>query len=84
MQLLLGRNVKMDRLKMIQRAVELQALDEGLWAVPAFGTQPIGEAYLQQALRALHRVIEDGDERALELIAECAGTTARQVGNKDG
>ncbi len=36
-----------------------QAEDEGLWSVPAFGTQPISEAYLQQELRNLHRVIEE-------------------------
>lgn len=36
-----------------------QAEDEALWAVPAEGTQPIAEAYLQQELRRLHAVIEE-------------------------
>jgi hypothetical protein len=76
----------MDRLKLIKRAVAAQAMDEGLWAVPAFGTQPIGEAYLQQALRALHRVVEDGDMQALALIEECAECTQHitSEGDKDG
>lgn len=39
--------------------VEGQAKDEALWSVPAEGKQPIGEAYLQQELRHLHRVIEE-------------------------
>lgn len=38
--------------------VNQQAEDEGLWVVPALGTQPIMEAYLQQELRRLHALIE--------------------------
>jgi len=38
--------------------VETQAEDEGLWSVPAEGTQRIAEAYLQQELRKLHAAIE--------------------------
>lgn len=37
-----------------------QARDEALWAVYPDGTQSISEAYLQQELRRLHRVIEEG------------------------
>jgi len=46
------------RLKSIQDKVNEQAEDEALWSVPAEGTQRIAEAYLQQELRALHKVIE--------------------------
>lgn len=53
-------------LKAIQRAVDEQAEDEGLWFVPAEGTQFITEAYLQQELRSLHRVIETALGRLCE------------------
>lgn len=43
-----------------QALVDAQARDEGLWFIAA--TAP--EAYLQQALRELHRVIEQ--ERCVE------------------
>lgn len=43
----------------IQSLVDEQAEDEALWSVPAQGTQPIGEAYLQQELRRLHALIEN-------------------------
>lgn len=60
------------RLRMIQYAAKVQADDEGLWSVPAEGTQSITEAHLQQALRDLHRVIEEGDQAALSRIEESA------------
>lgn len=47
-------------------AVAAQALDEGLW----FDAKHISEAYLQQALRLLHKVIEDNDQKALDTIIE--------------
>jgi hypothetical protein len=56
------------RIKAIQEAVEAQAEDESLWFVGV----SIGEAYLQQALRDLHRVIETGDADALIRILEQA------------
>lgn len=49
----------------IQKHVDQQAEDEGVWSVPFEGLQPIGEAYLQQELRALHRTIEEA-HKALE------------------
>ena len=45
-------------LKTIRDFVDEQATDEALWSVPAERLQNIGEAYLQQELRALHQVIE--------------------------
>lgn len=62
----------MDRLRMIKYATEIQANDESLWATHLDGAQPIGEAHLQQALRNLHRVIEEGDMKALASIEESA------------
>lgn len=44
----------LQRLKKIQARVDEQADDEGLW----FRAQTAPEAYLQQALRELHRLIE--------------------------
>jgi hypothetical protein len=52
------------RLKMIHEAVNAQAEDETLWLMD----QTIGEAYLTQSLRWLHRVIESGDMEALAKI----------------
>lgn len=49
-----------DALLLIRETVDKQAEDEALWSVPAEGMQPISEAYLQQELRRLHKVIEDG------------------------
>ena len=56
-----------ERLEMIQKAVDTQAEDEALW----FENISAPEAYLQQALRDLHKVIEHGDEEALERIIDC-------------
>lgn len=56
------------RLEMIQKAINAQAEDQSLW----FHADHITEAYIQQSLRWLHRVIEDGDERALNSILEQA------------
>lgn len=50
------------QLARIQAVVTEQAEDEGLWSVPAVGTQPTAEAYLQQELRHLHAVIESNAE----------------------
>jgi hypothetical protein len=46
-------------LREIRAVVDRQAEDEGLWGVGVYGTQPITEAYLQQELRHLHKIIED-------------------------
>jgi hypothetical protein len=52
-------NVKLNEmLKPITDIINEQAKDEGLWSVPAYGTQSISEAYLQQELRRLHKAIE--------------------------
>lgn len=53
--------------KNIIKAVETQAKDHGLWFINVAAS----EAYLQQALRDLHRVIEDNDEQALARIIDC-------------
>lgn len=59
------------KLEMILKAVEAQANDATLWCAN-FPGEPfsisIGEAYMQQALRNLHRVIEDNDPTALQDI----------------
>jgi hypothetical protein len=52
-------------IRKIQSHVSEQAEDEALWSLPCdengkLKLQPIGEAYLQQELRHLHRTIEDG------------------------
>ncbi len=46
-------------LSSIREVVDRQAEDEGLWGIVLDGTQPITEAFLQQELRHLHKVIED-------------------------
>lgn len=43
----------------VKQLVLDQAQDEGLWAVPFEGQQPIMEAYLQQELRKLHAAVEE-------------------------
>ena len=45
-----------DRLAAIRALVDEQAEDEGLW----FVAQTAPEAYLQQELRRLHQLIEEG------------------------
>ncbi len=61
----------------ILKAVDAQINDETLWAVNIPGEEvqmSIGEAYLQQALRKLHLVIENNDLDALrEIIAQSEG-----------
>lgn len=59
-------NAVAKQLEMIKLAVEYQAKDPAIW-----NPQTIGEAYLVQALRDLHRVIEDQDEQALANIKDC-------------
>lgn len=55
------------QLAFIKRAVAMQAEDDSLWCVDGIS---IGEAYVQQALRDLHRVIESGDIAAINRIKE--------------
>lgn len=55
-----------DRMQLIRSAVKAQALDEGLWGE----TVHIAEACLQESLRDLHRVIEDGNMEAFQRIAD--------------
>lgn len=55
-----------EALKLILNAVEAQANDGSLW----FQAPSIGEAYIQQSLRDLHRVIETGDITAYQRIWE--------------
>jgi len=50
----------------IKKAVDAQAEDETIWFVGVSVT----EAYLQQALRDLHRVIENDDLEALQRIID--------------
>jgi phage-related protein len=47
--------VKKDALYYIQKFIDQQSNDEGLW----FVAQTASEAYLQQELRKLHQVIEE-------------------------
>lgn len=58
----------MSRLEIILKAIKYQCEDPGIWCVPTY----IETAYVQQALRDLHRVIEDGDLDALDSIKDCA------------
>jgi len=44
-----------EKLKRIQKKVDAQAEDEGLW----FVAETAPEAYVQRELRELHRIIED-------------------------
>ena len=59
------------RLKLIQKLVNEQAEDEGLW----FQAESATEAYLQQALRKLHEIIEGktGDECAMDILKSFLG-----------
>lgn len=55
----------------VNAAVQAQARDDTLWAVNIPGEEfkvGIGEAYIQQSLRRLHRVIELNDTEALKQI----------------
>lgn len=52
----------------LQKAVDAQACDESLWALPINRKPSIHEAHLAQALRRLHRVIEENDKDALQSI----------------
>ena len=49
-----------ERLRDIQAVVNEQASDESLWGTSLDGTTPLPEAHLQQELRRLHRVCENG------------------------
>jgi hypothetical protein len=42
----------------LQKLVDIQTADEGLWAVPLGRPQRMAEAEMQRALRLLHAVIE--------------------------
>lgn len=52
-------------LNKIKEAARLQAQDDSLWCVEEIS---IGEAYLQQSLRALHKVIEENNINAFHFI----------------
>lgn len=52
-------------MKSIADAVRLQAQDGSLWCTDGIS---IGEAYVQQSLRALHKVIEENDIDAFHFI----------------
>ncbi len=57
----------------LNKAVEAQANDETLWAVNIPGQEfkiGIGEAYVQQSLRWLHKVIEYNDQGAMKAIVD--------------
>lgn len=67
-----------ERLKeLIEQAVSYQAKDEALW----LKAESITEAYLQQALRDLHHVIEGTDPYALGRIKDCAETSSPDAFN---
>ncbi len=55
-----------DRLNLITKAVVSQAQDEGIW----FDAQYITEQYLQESIRDLHSVIENGDIEAFNRIKD--------------
>ena len=51
----MGKTAEMEQLKIIRQLVLKQVDDYGLWFIPT--TAP--EAYLQQELREIHRVVEE-------------------------
>lgn len=55
---------------LIVEAINAQAQDKALWSSPIGRLQTAQEAYLQESLRDLHRVIEDQDTEALKRIKE--------------
>ena len=57
-------SISPERMALIKRAVDFQANDETLW----LDSYSVEEAYIQQSLRWLHRVIDDGDREALKDI----------------
>ena len=57
-------NIDKWRLNLL-KAIEAQAKDETLWCQDS-----IGEAYITQSLRWLHRVIEENDMEALKSIVD--------------
>ena len=68
----MNMKINKDHLKNIIKAVETQSNDEALWCLDV----SIGEAYMQQALRDLHYVIEHNDEKALARIIDCQETSS--------
>lgn len=67
----MSNNTKIKHEDAIKAAVEAQANDETLWATNIEGETfkvGIGEAYVQQSLRWLHKVIEENDPEALKWI----------------
>ena len=48
------------------QAVDAQANDETLWLL----NPSIGEAYIAQSLRWLHKVIEEADEQSMRKIID--------------
>lgn len=84
---LLSENIRLrEALEKITKAVNAQANDGSLWAVNMPGKPfcvGIGEAYIQQSLRWLHYVIEDGDDAAMNSIIEQSKEHALQAGEKE-
>lgn len=60
------RNRVLAYIKNLRGAVDAQANDQTLW----FVAETVTEAYVQQSLRWLHRVIEENDEEALQKIID--------------
>ena len=55
-----------NKLKALQRLVDVQADNEGLW----FDAERATEAYLQQSLRRLHNAVESDDLQQIESIID--------------
>jgi len=68
------------RLKQIQTAVCIQAKDDALWLL----NPTVSEAYLQQALRDLHHVVEQTNPGALEQIKDCQETSSEELKERRG
>lgn len=80
----IGKDATLDELKfilaIIRQMVRFQAHDEALWATKSVHFSDDGreiefpisaaEAYMQESLRDLHRVIEEGDTEAMRRIEE--------------
>jgi hypothetical protein len=55
-----------ERVKLIQKMVDIQAEDDGLWCI----TNNPYEAYLQYRLRQLHMVVESNNLDEIKKIIE--------------
>lgn len=58
--------MKIDKKLLIESLVNLQAEDEAIWFIADYAS----EAYLQDALRLLHKVIESNDVKEIEQLIE--------------